>query len=304
MIKIVTASSSVENWGWFKAFAVDGTVNSVGNTNGYSSALGVTTNHTEWIKVDLGASYSINRVKLWPRNDYGYVGLNYPVDFTIQTSTDDSTYTTQVTVTGAARPANQAQVYSFGAVTARYVKVNATSLRLDGTTYMMQLAELEVLNDTSTVPPTYVPTGDFALGKDVQTSTSAENWDWFRVKATDGKRDSVAGSLGWSSWNSPTNDPSPWIMVDLQAIVSVSKVTLCPRNDAGQLGTNFPVNFTIQTSTDGNTWPTRGTQTSYPKPTDGLPRDFTFTAANARFVRVNGTVLDSGLMAFAEIEVY
>lgn len=305
MNKTVTTSSSIENWGWYRTTLVDGTINALPNTAGWSSALGITTNHTEWAKVDLGAGYTVNKVNLWPRNDNGYTGAAFPVDFTIDVSTDNVNWTTVVTKTGYPRPANQVQSFAFANQTARYVRLNATGLRYDGANYIVQLSEMEVLNDTSPTPAPYVPSGNLALAKDVTASSSVENWGWFKSKLTDGMRNSVSSdSAGWHSALGVASVHSENVMVDLGAIVSVSKVDLYPRNDAGYVGVNFPANFTIQTSTDAVNWTTRVTRTGYPQPGNAV-QSFTFTAANARFIKVAATNIPANAaFNLAELEVY
>lgn len=86
-------------------------------------------------------------------------------------------------------------------------------------------------------------------------------------------------------------------------------VDLYPRNDSGNAGGWFPVDFTIQISTDDVHWTTVATETGYEQPSDGLVRSFAFEAASARHVKVHATSLRSDAsgnhgMAFAEIEVF
>ena len=71
---------------------------------------------SEWIKVDLGASYSISKVVLkW--NDF------WGTAYTIQVSTDDSSYTT---VYSTSSGDGGDDVITFSSVSARYVKMDAT----------------------------------------------------------------------------------------------------------------------------------------------------------------------------------
>lgn len=162
--KTVTASSSVENWGWFLTKVVDGQRNTVSGAMGWSSNNSPTTNHTEWVTVDLGGNNNINQVDLYPRNDSGNVGYGFPVDFTIKVSTDNTNWTTVITRTGYAQPGNAVQSFTFTSQNGRYVKVEGTSLRQnpnDTNYYRMQLAEVEVYassGPTATPTPTPTPT--------------------------------------------------------------------------------------------------------------------------------------------------
>jgi alpha-L-rhamnosidase len=147
--KSVTASSSFEDavLGWGKAKAVDGLRSSGAGSYGWSSTNNTGANHTEWITVDLGTSYSISKVDLYPRNDGVNTGYGFPVDFTIQLSTDNTNWTAVVTRTGYGLPGGVVQSFTFTSQTAQYVKINGTSLRSnpnDGNLYRMQFAEEEV----------------------------------------------------------------------------------------------------------------------------------------------------------------
>ncbi|NRF90350.1 discoidin domain-containing protein [Paenibacillus frigoriresistens] len=107
----------------------------------------MTVNHMESITLDMGSSKTVNRVDLYPRNDSGNVGQNFPIDFTIKTSTDNVNWTTASTLTGYPQPSNVVQNFSFPAVNARYVKVEGTNLRpnpSDANRYRMAFAEVEL----------------------------------------------------------------------------------------------------------------------------------------------------------------
>ncbi|MEK0315658.1 discoidin domain-containing protein [Cohnella sp. 56] len=111
---------------------------------GWSSNSSLTVNHTESLTLDMGSVKSLGRVELYPRNDGVNTGYGFPVNFTIQVSTDGSALTTVVTRTGYALPGNAAQSFTFAPQGARYVKIEGTSLRQnsnDGNLYRMQLAE-------------------------------------------------------------------------------------------------------------------------------------------------------------------
>ena len=306
----VTSSSSLEEEGWSRSSLVDGTINTEPYTRGWRSSGNKAAAHAEWVTLDLGASFIVNRVILYPRNDYGYAGADFPGSFQIKTSPDNTKWTVAAERTGYPQPGNAPQYFSFGNRAARYVSIEMTGLRKtsDGK-YYASFAEIEVLNDRSPVPPVYPPSGNLALNKDVSASSSAENWGWFKIKLVDGMRKSAAEAMGWSTDPSLTTNRAEWVKVDLGAVCSISKVDLYPRNDSGHVGGGFPVDFTIQVSTDDLNWTTVVKQTGYPQPTDGLVQSFPFKAAKARYVRVNATSLRNDAsghygMALAEMEVY
>ncbi|MCQ6562970.1 discoidin domain-containing protein [Paenibacillus mendelii] len=164
LYKPVTSSSSVEAIGWYRTNSTDGL-----NTNGWSSNSNLSVNHTEWIQIDLGSNTSVNKVNLWPRGDGVNTGYGFPVNFTIQLSTDGTTWSTVITRTGFGKPNFDVQNFPFSSQTARYVKTEATSLRSnpnDSNSYRLQFSEIEVFG--SSTPASYVRAWPF-------TSTT-EDW--------------------------------------------------------------------------------------------------------------------------------
>ena len=152
---VVTATSSYEADGWGTVKANDGQLNSVIGSYGWTSNSNLTVNHTESITLNMGLSKTVAKVDLYPRNDAGNIGENFPIDFTIKTSSDGITYTTVVTRTGYAQPSNAVQTFSFPAVSAQYVRVEGTNLRPnpnDANRYRMAFAEVEIYNGVGVAP--------------------------------------------------------------------------------------------------------------------------------------------------------
>jgi hypothetical protein len=240
-------------------------------------------NHTEWVQLDLGSARSLDRVDLYPRGDGANAGEGFPVDFTIQASADGTTWTTVSTQTGYPKPAGGAvQTFPFATTTARYIKVTGTNLSTDPLGhYHMQFAEIEGHG------------GDLALGRPATVSSSVEypNEGWLTANLTNGARHTdLWNSSGWSSAASTSANTTQWAQVDLGGPSLISQVTLYPRDDAPNTGLGFPSAFTIQISTDGTTWTTVASQSSYPRPGAG-GKVFGFGAARAQYVRVTGTQL-------------
>lgn len=166
----VTASSAISSsdagWseGWALNHVTDGERRSIDGSNiGWSSSAG----DSQWIKVDLGALQTINRVDLYAinwlssnRGRNGIVGEGYPVDFTIQVSEDDSHWTTVSTLTDVLRPTLPCNSYWFDSVAARYVKIESTENRQvpSASIHRMALSEIEVYHDSSYAPPPSPPT--------------------------------------------------------------------------------------------------------------------------------------------------
>ncbi len=155
---------------------------------------------------------------------------------------------------------------------------------------------------------------NLALNKTVASSTNYGTEGWDRTFLVDGVRigvNTVNGAKGWTSMplsNPPVNPE--WVVIDLGTAERIDKVVLWPRNDEGQhVGLGFPVDFTIQTSTDNATWTTVASHTNYPNPSDGGGQPFAFAPVSARYVKVEGTVLfkddfNHYVMQLAEAEVY
>lgn len=138
----VSASSTLNNFGWSLPFVADGQRASVSGALGWTSNNSLTTNHTEWVQFDF-SSRTVREVALLPRSDSGNVGVGYPIDFTIQ-YWNGSSWVTAVTRTGQAQPGAGPQAFTFGPVTTTRIRVNATSLRPYAGDYRMQLAEVEI----------------------------------------------------------------------------------------------------------------------------------------------------------------
>ncbi|UUZ97001.1 discoidin domain-containing protein [Paenibacillus sp. P25] len=154
------------------------------------------------------------------------------------------------------------------------------------------------------------PVSNLALNKTVTASSSFSNSNWNIVNSVDGERNSISGKYGWTSNNNLAVNHTERIQVDLGSATEIGRVDLYPRNDAGNVGYGFPVDFTIQLSADGTTWNTVVTRTGYPLPGNAV-QSFGFPPTQARYIKVEGTNLrknpsDNNLfrMQLAEIEVY
>ncbi len=110
--KSVTASETIQASGWGTQHLTDGVDNSEDPADhGYTS-----NKHTSVdvsgspiiVTVDLGSAQSVSSVVLWPRTDTlspdGQTA-NFPVDYTIQSSSDNASFAVQKTVTAQATPA-------------------------------------------------------------------------------------------------------------------------------------------------------------------------------------------------------
>jgi hypothetical protein len=153
------------------------------------------------------------------------------------------------------------------------------------------------------------PQTNLALDKRVTASSSDERGSWGARFLVDGERNEKAGSRGWSSNADKSRNHTEWVQIDLGGSASVGIVDIYPRNDPARLGEGFPVDFSIETSADGQSWTAVVNKTNYAKPGNAVQR-FSFTPVSARFVRIVGTNLrylgaeQAYYLQFAEIEVF
>jgi hypothetical protein len=163
------------------------------------------------------------------------------------------------------------------------------------------------------LPTGYAPVSNWALGAFGSATSSVEGNGWGVAKVNDDQRNSTTSvSMGWTSSSNLTVNHTESITLDMQQTNTISRVDLYPRNDSGNVGQGFPVNFTIRVATaSGGPWTTVVTQTNYAMPGNSV-QSFTFTSQSARYIMVQGTSLrqistESGTpyrMQFAEFEAY
>jgi alpha-L-rhamnosidase len=161
-------------------------------------------------------------------------GNKLTLDVTIPANTTATVYvpvTDQSKVTESGKPANQAEGVKF--------------LRREG-----DAAIFEVGSGSYSFQSTLSPElcyGVISQGKTV-TMSEQEVPGWETKNAVDGNINS-----GWSS-GVPKDGKAPWIMIDLDGVFDLSKVGICPRIVGDAIGYNFPVDFEISISMDGQSF--------------------------------------------------
>lgn len=237
-------ASSVENGGTLAAAAFDGN-----SSTRWASAF----EGAAWLQVDLGAAQSINHVYLeWEEA--------YAKAYTVQVSTDGTNW--QTVYTTAAGDGGTDDL-AFAAITARYIRVNAT---VRSTPYGYSLYEFQVFGDGSIIPPT--SSLNLALNK-ASTASTIENGGTPASAAFDGN-----ASTRWAS----AFEGSAWLQVDLGASRKLTKVVL-------EWEAAYAKAYTIQISADGANWQTVYTTANG----DGGKDEITFAAVDARYIKMNGT---------------
>ncbi|MEV0130275.1 ThuA domain-containing protein [Dactylosporangium sp. NPDC050688] len=250
-------ASSTENASYPASAAVDGSL-----TTRWASAFA----DPQWIRVDLGQSYAIDRVKLSWEAAYGSA-------YQIQTSADGTTWTTVRSVTGGDGGVDDNTALN---ASGRYVRINGTTR---ATAWGYSLLEFEVYGGST--PPV---SGNLALNKPA-TASSTEAAVYPASAAVD-------GSLT-TRWASAFADPQ-WIRVDLGQSYAIGRVKLTWEAAYGSA-------YQIQTSADGNTWTTVRSVTGG----DGGVDDNTALNATGRYVRINGTTRATAWgYSLLEFEVY
>jgi len=187
----------------------------------------------QWISVDLGASYDLNKVVLKWEGAYGK-------SYEIQVSADNVTWTKAYGTTTGAGGTETLTV----AGTGRYVRLNGT---LRGTGYGYSLWEFEVYGTPAVV-------GNKALGKPAFASSN-EGDGLAATFAVDGNSN--------TRWASQATD-AQWIYVDLGTVRSISSVNLLWEAAYGKA-------YNVQVSNDAVTWTTVQSITNGDGGADNIP---------------------------------
>jgi hypothetical protein len=238
-----TTASSLENASFPASNATDGNTGTR-----WSSAF----SDPQWIEVDLGATATIDKVVLmWE--------AAYATAFQIQTSNDNSTWTSIFSTTTGTGGNQTLTVSGSG----RYVRMYGTAR---ATQYGYSLYEFQVFGS---LPSTGgCGTANVALGK-TTTASSIENAGTPAADATDGNTT--------TRWSSMFSDPQ-WLEVDLGSVTSICKVSI-------NWETAYGKSFQIQTSTDNTNWTPIFTTTTG---TGGIQT--LSVTGSGRYIRMYGTV--------------
>lgn len=272
LVPIAVSSSTASSEIYPSANAWDNNTASCWSSNGYTES-----SSTESITLDLGSNKDVRGVSLTPRSD----GAFFPVDFSIQTSSDGTNFTT---VSGQnyinyTSPGADTRNFKFtDPVNARYVRVCATKLSgMDGS-YYFQLAEFKA--NEIRFSPNWVATNKLPVSSSTASSTGA---GYQSASAYDGNLGSV-----WSSEGHSGEANTEYITVDLGSLQDVGSIKLAPKS-AGQY---FPADFSIQYSADGTSFTTVPGQKYTKYPFIYAPKVFSFTdPVKARYIRINATKL-------------
>lgn len=128
--------------GWHCSYIDDGNINT-----GWTTTPEVDNNPAKqgWVMIDLLSDCMVSKVVLYPRNSAGLEGYYFPVDYSIQVSTDGVQFTTVKESTNNVQVGTAPQTIEFPAIKARYVKMLCTKQTNNGSgDYRVQLMEMQV----------------------------------------------------------------------------------------------------------------------------------------------------------------
>ncbi|MFC3804017.1 discoidin domain-containing protein [Cohnella sp. GCM10012308] len=272
----LSASGSSNLSGWEPYRAIDGNSVSPWSSAGHGSPVA-----TEWLALDTGDSNIITGAKLTPRANY-----NFPVDFKFQTSTNGTTWTDVpgASYTSYPNPGSDTKTFTFNSpVAARHLRLYATKLSADPYgNYYAQVGEFVV---------------DYEPKRIVTASSSLTGWD--AAKLGDSQNNTF-----WSGANHASANSAEWVQLDMGSVQNWSGLKVQPRP-----GLCFPVDFSIQYSTNGTAWSTvpGATYWHYYLTSPTEMQHFPFQSiVSARYFRINATKLatDGSAYYFQLGEVY
>jgi predicted alpha-1,2-mannosidase len=236
---------------------------------------------TKTLQVDLGSNQTVGSFVIAHAGLGGENTAWNTAAYTIDTSTDNSTWTTRVNVSG-----NQAsRTYNaIVPVTARYVRLSVTT-PTQTTDAATRIDEFEV----------YGGSGNKALGRPATADS--------QCNANEGPEKAVNGSVsGGNSDKWCSGGASKWLQVDLGSTQPISSFTVRHAGAGGESATWDTRDFDIAVSNDGTTW----TVVSSAR---GNTADVTVhpVSTSARYVRLNvitPTQTTDNAARIYEFEVY
>ncbi|MFC4131864.1 GH92 family glycosyl hydrolase [Hamadaea flava] len=238
-----------------------------GSTGGGNSDKFCSLTAPSFLQVDLGSVQQLSSFVVKHAAAGGEPASLNTKAFTIQTSTDGSTWATPVTVTSNV---DGTTTHPIAATSARYVKLSVTTPTQTADT-ATRIYELEVYGGDSTPAPVNV-----ALNRPATGSTACAS--------AEGPEKAVNGSVsGGNSDKFCSGVANAWLQVDLGSATSISRFEVAHAAAGGESATFNTKNFTIQVSVDGTTWTTPVTVTNN---TAGLTTH-PVSGVSGRYVRLN-----------------
>lgn len=227
----------------------------------------------QWIYVDLGSTYTIDRVRItWETA----LGKNYE----IQVSDNATSWTTIKTVTNNASLVND---YSGLSASGRYVRMYGTSR---GTIWGYSIYNLQVYG----APATAQDITNLGGVVSAQYSDSPANEDIAKlIDNSSATKYLTFHNAGWVQYQAP-------------GLFKVNSYSVTSANDAPE---RDPLSWTLQGSTNGTAWTTIDTRSGEDFPNRFQRRVFTFTNNVAyAYYRLNFTNNSGSILQVAEVELF
>ena len=222
----------------------------------------------EWAEINLLQNYKINKVILLARPD----GWGFPIDFTISIFYDGKwTEVLNVKDFQIIENAGRVTAYEFDIPETIGNKIRLTSNRYRDAGVDKVICLNEIVVYGTKYENGILPNDNLvAINSQVTTSSSVEDYAYYRQNLSDGNYQSE-----WSSVTTSHENEEVWIQVDFFCEFPVSEIQLKPAWG----GHGFPVNFSIQVCENGE-WVTVYTAENYKKPVDEAIQRFQFEQRN------------------------
>jgi hypothetical protein len=203
-----------------------------------------------WWQVNMGSAQTFNQVEM---DSGGYPG-DYARGFSVEVSSNGTSFTTVYTGTGSSSP----ETVSFSAQTAQYIRVVLTAA---STTNWWSIVNFTV----------YSSNGETQLGESGWTATSNTN-----SSPGDAPQNAISGT-GARFSSDAYQAPGMWWQVNMGSVQTFNQVEMSSGSSAG----DYAVGYDIEVSNDGVEFTpvASGTGTS-------SPETATFSAQTAQYIRV------------------
>ena len=260
----VDVSSDYRQYSCNRENLTDGNENTFWATNAQEYKPG----KDEWAEINLLQNYKINKIILLARPD----GWGFPIDFTISIFYDGEwTEVLDVKDYQIIENAGRVTAYEFDIPETIGNKIRLTSNRYRDAGVDKVICLNEIVVYGTKYENGILPNDNLvAINSQVTTSSSVEDYAYYRQNLSDGNYQSE-----WSSVTTSHENEEVWIQVDLFCEFLVSEIQLKPAWG----GHGFPVNFSIQVCENGE-WVTVYTAENYEKPVDEAIQRFQFEQRN------------------------
>jgi alpha-L-rhamnosidase len=175
--KLCKSFSSLEENGW----SLNKLTDSEKTAKGWSSkAFSLYSDHSlypEYVIIDLGTTYAINKISLFPSGEGEMAGEGFPEDFTVCVCREGDPWKVIVRKIGYPLPVHgEVQSFSLKNTSGRYVKIEATRLHAsDSGRYYFRLSEIEISGRKITDDTSGIPVNSGRKIIDVLTNLRCEN---------------------------------------------------------------------------------------------------------------------------------